>query len=404
MRRSRKPYEIVAAWAALGLPGSLPSSHRVRGQNCTNNTLRYTSKERLWQRRHSGSRDVTGRRTGGLVVPPQIVHPRRGREAAGGVRLHQQVGHLPPHLHGLLRRQVARELVQQAYELADVGRAGHRSAAGEPALELGPRGTSRNGTPQEVAQPVRAHRELVRDAPQRGARGFARNHVPQQGHGQRGQAHASRHRPGAPPRTGRAGRLNRHLTYEDSPPPWVTAQTEHGRYTPTPPEARPPEAVTSSDFSRGFASGRPILTHQVLNPAGGREPPRLVRLGQQPGDVAPQLARLMGARSPDNSFNRRTSCPTLGGREVRPCSASQRSSLARVALRGAEPFRKLRRPLGLMDISRAARRSDRRAVSRATASRSRGTGRVGTPRRPDFTRRPVDVQFVRFRVIYTVKP
>src|SRR5207237_5434057 len=64
----------------------------------------YTSKWGVWQQRDSGSRDVTGRRAGGLVVPPQIVHPRRGHEAAGGVRLDQQLGHLPPHLHGLLRR------------------------------------------------------------------------------------------------------------------------------------------------------------------------------------------------------------------------------------------------------------------------------------------------------------
>src|SRR2546430_524854 len=309
--------------------------------------MRYTSKYGLWQRRHSGSRDVTGRRTGGLVVPPQIVHPRRGREAAGGVRLHQQIGHLPPHLHGLLRRQVARELVQQAYELADVGRAGHATAAGEPALKLGPRGTSRNGTPQEVAQPVRAHRELVRDAPQRRPRGFARNHVPQQGHGQRGQLGLSggwcgRRRNEArafsraiPPRSGGTGsgggltrvgtdgglrlglgapaRLNRNLTYEDSPPPWVTAQTEHGRYTPLPPEARPPGRLISSDFSRGFASCRSILAQQVLDPARGREPPRLVCLGQQPGDVAPQLSRLMGSQVSRPFVQQADELPDVGG-------------------------------------------------------------------------------------------
>src|SRR2546430_10013188 len=70
---------------------------------------------------------------------------------------------------------------------------------------------------------------------------------------------------------GAPARLNRNLTYEDSPPPWVTAQTEHGRYTPLPPEARPPGRLISSDFSRGFASCRSILAQQVLDPARSEE-------------------------------------------------------------------------------------------------------------------------------------
>src|SRR5207302_1130403 len=70
-------------------------------------------------------------------------------------------------------------------------------------------------------------------------------------------------------------------------------------------------------------------------------------------------------RSPASSFSKRTSWPTLGGRETCCWSASQRSSFARVALRGTEPLRKFRRPFGLMEIAAAARRNDIRAVSRS---------------------------------------
>src|SRR5207302_6219188 len=82
---------------------------------------------------------------------------------------------------------------------------------------------------------------------------------------------------------------------------------------PPPPEARPPEAVTSSDFSRGFASGRAILAHQLLDPARGREPPRLVCLGQQPGDVAPQLARLMRGQVSRQFVQQADQLPDVGG-------------------------------------------------------------------------------------------
>src|SRR5256884_8136751 len=75
---------------------------------------------------------------------------------------------------------------------------------------------------------------------------------------------------------GAPARLNRNLTYEDSPPPWVTAQTEHGRYTPLPPEASPPGRLNSSALSRGVASRRPRLAQHVLDPAVPREPPRRV--------------------------------------------------------------------------------------------------------------------------------
>src|SRR5439155_2976311 len=112
---------------------------------------------------------------------------------------------------------------------------------------------------------------------------------------------------------GAPARLNRNLTYEDSPPPWVTAQTAHGRYTPLPPEARPPGRLISSDFSRGFASCRSILAQQVLDPARGREPPRLVCLGQQPGDVAPQLSRLVGSQVSRQFVQQADELPDVGG-------------------------------------------------------------------------------------------
>jgi len=52
----------------------------------------------------------------------------------------------------------------------------------------------------------------------------------------------------------------------------------------------------------------------------------------------------------------------------------------------------------------AAPRNEIRAVSRATASRSSGTGSVGTLRRLALKRRPCGVHFVRFAGDYTVIP
>src|SRR5437867_12888550 len=118
----------------------------------------------------------------------------------------------------------------------------------------------------------------------------------------------------------------------------------------------------------------------------------------------PGSASSLGRCSPETSFNRRRSWPTLGGRETRPWPASQRSSFRRVALRGAAPLRKLRRPFGLMETALAAPRNEIRAVSRATASRSSGTGSVGTLRRLALKRRPPGVHFVRFSADYTTIP
>src|SRR5205823_12901337 len=107
--------------------------------------------------------------------------------------------------HDLPRRQIPRELVQEAYELPDVGRSRDRSAVGEPVLELGARGTARRGAPQEVAQPVRADGDLARYASHRMARGFACDRIPEQGHWQRGQTRASRRGPGAAAGMARTG-------------------------------------------------------------------------------------------------------------------------------------------------------------------------------------------------------
>src|SRR5207249_4634846 len=104
-------------------------------------------------------------------------------------------------------------------------------------------------------------------------------------------------------------------------------------------------------------------------------------------------------RSPASSFSKRTSWPTLGGRETCCWLASQRSSFARVALRGTEPLRKFRRPFGLMEIAAAARRNDMRAVSRPMASRNSGTGSAGTLRRLGVI---AAVHFVRYCGIYTM--
>src|SRR5207248_11691739 len=90
-----------------------------------------------------------------------------------------------------------------------------------------------------------------------------------------------------------------------------------------------------------------------------------------------------------------------GGREGRSWLASQRSSFARVALRGAEPWRKLRKPFELTELAFAALRNDMRATSRPTASRNSGTGSVGTLRRLALMHRPRGVQFVRLSGGYT---
>src|SRR2546422_7315858 len=105
-------------------------------------------------------------------------------------------------------------------------------------------------------------------------------------------------------------------------------------------------------------------------------------------------------RPPASSVSKRTSWPTLGGRETCCWLAGRRSSFARVALRGTEPLRKFRRPFGLMEIAAAARRNDIRAVSRPTASRNSGTGSAGTLRRPGLI---LAVHFVRYCGIYTVR-
>src|SRR5207249_6730735 len=57
-----------------------------------------------------------------------------------------------------------------------------------------------------------------------------------------------------------------------------------------------------------------------------------------------------------------------------------------------------------MEMASAAPRNDSRAVSRATASRSSGTGSVGTLRRLALKRRPPGVHFVRFSADYTTIP
>src|SRR5205823_912733 len=75
--------------------------------------------------------------------------------------------------------------------------------------------------------------------------------------------------------------------------------------------------------------------------------------------------------------NNRTNWPTLGGRAIRPCDTSHRSTFSRVAPRGIAPCTKSRTPFGLMASSRATLLKEERAASRATASRNKPIGSVG---------------------------
>src|SRR5438067_4103123 len=67
---------------------------------------------------------------------------------------------------------------------------------------------------------------------------------------------------------GAPARLNRNLTYEDSPPPWVTAQTEHGRYSPLHRVARPTEQPIPRDLPYAFVSGLWTLAHRSMYSRG----------------------------------------------------------------------------------------------------------------------------------------
>src|SRR5881392_486830 len=67
----------------------------------------------------------------GLVVPDQLPYPAGRREPAHLVRLDEQRGEVASHLLRLLGGEVSRHFVQQADELADVGRPGDPSLARE---------------------------------------------------------------------------------------------------------------------------------------------------------------------------------------------------------------------------------------------------------------------------------
>ncbi len=126
---------------------------------------------------------------------------------------------------------------------------------------------------------------------------------------------------------------------------------------------------------------------------------------RNPATSWPSAARSRAGRSALSSPSRRTRDPTLGPAGVGWRPASHASRRARVAGRGIAPARKFLKPLGLKPTSRAARRNDSVATSRATASRRTATGseggrrarRIVTGLRPP---RPA-VQFVQLRDSYT---
>src|SRR6184192_3395682 len=61
--------------------------------------------------------------------------------------------------------------------------------------------------------------------------------------------------------------------------------------------ASPAPSPASGDFAGGFAP-RTEMAQQFLYPTGRLEPARFVRLGEQLGDVAPQLRGLLGREVP----------------------------------------------------------------------------------------------------------
>src|SRR2546426_5154323 len=62
--------------------------------------------------------------------------------------------------------------------------------------------------------------------------------------------------------------------------------------------ASPAPRPASGDFAGGLTPRPTELAEQLLHPARRLEPARLVRLGEQRRDVAPQLRRLLGREVP----------------------------------------------------------------------------------------------------------
>src|SRR2546426_168155 len=54
----------------------------------------------------------------------------------------------------------------------------------------------------------------------------------------------------------------------------------------------------SSDFAGRFAPAHPVMTEQVLDPTGWRQPPRFVRIREQPRDIAGERRRLLRGQVP----------------------------------------------------------------------------------------------------------
>ena len=71
-------------------------------------------------------------------MPLQVPHPSRRRQPALLVRLDEQCGDCTPELHCLLGREIHGQLIQQADELAHVGRPRNLTLCGEPAFQVPP--------------------------------------------------------------------------------------------------------------------------------------------------------------------------------------------------------------------------------------------------------------------------
>src|SRR5207237_5741240 len=69
---------------------------------------------------------------------------------------------------------------------------------------------------------------------------------------------------------------------------------------PTSSTAVPPSSSpnSSGDFAGGFASARPVLLQELLDPAGRGEPARLVRRREESGNLAPESHRLLRGKIP----------------------------------------------------------------------------------------------------------
>src|SRR2546422_1974312 len=100
------------------------------------------------------------------VMAEQVLDPTGWGQPARFVRIREQPRDIAGERRRLLGGEVPCQLVQQAHELTDVGRAGDMLSPSEPALELRTGGAAGSRAVQEIPQTVRADGDLGCRAPQ----------------------------------------------------------------------------------------------------------------------------------------------------------------------------------------------------------------------------------------------